>query len=212
MKRLSRKWTGWVLVGIVIALGVALRWADLPGKVAADSTDRPSHVAPAVAPVAQPVYSLSPEGNVLKSASGSAWQRVEGFSKGRATAVVQGKEGVLYVGTESAGLFRSNDDGQSWAALTDKMGVPMPNLTVTALAVGPGGNGIYAAVGYWLGVQKAHLAPFGVYVSRDGGTVWQKMSGTMPQSPIIALEVRESDPNSVYASIEGSEAPIQFKQ
>ncbi len=211
MRKLNRTRTGCVLIGIAIGLIIAVRVPSSPKKAAAvHLADEPGHMAPLAAPVARPVYALSPEGHVLQSTNGAIWQSLEGFSKGRATAVAQGKGGTLYVGTESAGLFRSDDGGQTWMALTDKMSVPMPNLTVTALAMGASDNAIYVAVGYWLGIQKAHLAPLGVYVSNDGGMTWQKMIGKTPEGPIVTLEVDQNNSNLVYARIEGSETVLQY--
>ena len=132
------------------------------------------------------------------------------FPTGRLTVVLETAEGATYVGTESAGLYRSDDGGGTWVQLTDNMGLPMPNLTVTALAQGHSVDEIYAAVGYWLGTSEAHFAPLGIYATRDGGTTWHAMEGEPPATPIVPMTVDASDPNAVLAMTANAETSILY--
>jgi photosystem II stability/assembly factor-like uncharacterized protein len=133
-----------------------------------------------------------------------------GFPKGRVTVMLRTEADTIYAGTESAGLLRSTDEGATWVSLTGRLGVPMPNLTVTALAQGDSDNVIYAAVGYWLGTSEAHFAPLGVYVSRDGGMTWQAMVGEVPARSIVAMAVDVNDPDVVLAVTENREEVLEY--
>ena len=110
-------------------------------------------------------------------------------SRPLAMAVVQrtsspGTPGLMFVGTESRGLLRSNDGGASWQpAIPDRFdstvlsGGNAAPLAVTAVAVDPEDEQIvYASTNIWLGTNPAHLTPLGVVVSVDGGRQWLEMS------------------------------------
>ena len=155
--------------------------------------------------VVLPRYSAIAENGILVSASPITSEGPNGFTQARVTVMLRTEADTIYAGTESAGLFRSSDDGATWVPLTDEMGVPMPNLTVTALAEGDSSNTIYAAVGYWLGTSEAHFAPLGIYASEDGGMSWQAMTGGIPHDSIVAIGIDAEHPSIVHATTEGNE-------
>ena len=140
----------------------------------------------------------------------AAMEREATFPTGRLTVVLETTDGITYAGTESAGLYKTEDGGDTWTRLTDNMGLPMPNLTVTALAQGDDSDEIYVAVGYWLGTSEAHFAPLGVYASRDGGESWHAMEGEAPARSIVAMAVDVDNPNAVLAVTENSEEVILY--
>jgi hypothetical protein len=107
----------------------------------------------------------------------------------------------VFVGTESLGLYRSNDGGASWqpvesAALGLDQGAP---VAVTALAIDPEDEQIvYAATNIWLGTNTAHLTPLGVAVSVDGGLQWLQLSrAQLGDTPLQRLEPVPGRPLSV---------------
>lgn len=168
-------------------------------------------LAPA-APVvqAQPArYAVSPDGQALRSADGVEWLALPAQTLSRATTILAQGE-VLYLGTESAGLFRSDDGGATWAALTDQMGLPMPTASVTALAAAEDGT-VYAAIGYWLGTSDARLTPWGVYATADGGATWAQCAGPAASASVIALQPDAADLGLVYAQVEGSDTPLAYR-
>jgi hypothetical protein len=184
---------------IVLALiGIALT-ASIP----VHAHDAPS--SPRAAAVVPYGYSVYTHDWMMMGTSSITSERSIRLPRGRVTVLLRTEADTIYAGTESAGLLRSTDDGVTWVSLTGKMGVPMPNLTVTALAEGDSSDVIYAAVGYWLGTSEAHFAPLGVYVSEDGGMSWQAMSGPIPHGSIVAIGVDAEHPGVVYATTESSE-------
>lgn len=73
---------------------------------------------------------------------------------------------ILYVGTPSGGLWRSNDTGANWTALTDKL----PTLGVSAIAVDHSNSDvIYIATGDSDGNDTYGI---GVLKSSDAGETW----------------------------------------
>ena len=107
----------------------------------------------------------------------------------------------MFAGTESLGLYRSNDGAASWqpvegAALGLDQGAP---VAVTALAIDPEDEQIvYAATNIWLGTNTAHLTPLGVAVSVDGGRQWLQLSrAQLGDTPLQRLEPVPGRPLSV---------------
>jgi len=107
----------------------------------------------------------------------------------------------VFVGTESLGLLRSNDGGSSWqpvesAVLGLDQGAP---VAVTALAIDPEDEQIvYAATNIWLGTNTAHLIPWGVAVSVDGGRQWVQLSrAQLGDAPLQRLEPVAGQPLTI---------------
>lgn len=73
---------------------------------------------------------------------------------------------IIYAGTPSGGLWRSQDGGASWTALFDDL----PSLGVSGIAIDPTDTDIiYIATGDGDGADTYSL---GVLKSTDGGTTW----------------------------------------
>ncbi len=112
-----------------------------------------------------------------------------------------GTSGLVFVGTESDGLLRSNDGGASWQPVDSAVlarGYAAP-LAVTALAIDPEDEQIvYAATNIWLGTNTAHLTPLGVAVSVDGGRQWLQLNrAELGDTPVQSLEPVAGQPLSV---------------
>jgi len=96
---------------------------------------------------------------------------------------------TVYLGTESGGLYRSDDAGLHWRRLLP--GFPLPGMSLDDVVVDPGGI-VY--VGYW----EVRGSGGGVARSDDGGrtfTVLPDMSG----QPVRALAVAPSNPQVLVA-------------
>ena len=181
-----------VMVGIALTVSVPVQAFGFAGDSVVASLVSSGH-----SPIAK--Y------DALSDMDGIVGEHGNGFPSVRASVVLRTEADTIYVGTESAGLFRSTDGGASWVSLTNKMSVPMSNLTVTALAWGDSTNIVYAAVGYWMGTSEAHFAPLGVYASEDGGMSWQAMTGGIPQDLIVAIGIDAEHPSVVHATTESNE-------
>jgi HEAT repeat protein len=136
--------------------------------------------------------------------AGISWTQAGALpSRSLAIAAGSGTLGLVFVGTESSGLVRSTDGGASWqpvdsATLTGGYAGP---LAVTALAIDPENEQIvYAATNIWLGTHTAHLSPFGVAVSVDGGAQWIQLSrANLDDTPLLSLEPVAGRPLTVVA-------------
>jgi len=136
---------------------------------------------------------------------GESWTSLSGLpSRPTALAVAGDRSRLLLVGTESMGIYRSYNLGQSWLPASGPLGADSPApVAITALAMHPEDNRIiYAAAGYWLGVASARLTPLGTYISVDSGQQWFEMAGAalgaerveqliaVPGEPLQVAEVR----------------------
>ena len=150
----------------------------------------------------QRLYARQANGIWISDNTGTSWTRAGALpSRPLSLAVAQGTRGLVFVGTESLGLYRSNDGGASWqpvegAALGLDQGAP---VAVTALAIDPEDEQIvYAATNIWLGTNTAHLTPLGVAVSVDGGRQWLQLSrAQLGDTPLQRLEPVPGRPLSV---------------
>lgn len=97
--------------------------------------------------------------------------------------------GVVYAGTDHAGVFRSDDGGAHWTAAR----AGLPHSSVAALLVSPGDCSVaYAATATstWSSV---------VSVTRDGGASWQDASAGLGGSAVSAFVLDPHDGSTVYA-------------
>ncbi len=94
---------------------------------------------------------------------------------------------IVYLGTSSGLLYRSDDGGRQWRRGTP--GFPARGMSLDDLAVDAAGT-LY--VGYW----EVHGAGGGVARSRDGGVTFELLEGIAGQ-PVKALSVAPSDPGSL---------------
>lgn len=94
---------------------------------------------------------------------------------------------LLFLGTENAGIFRSENGGRSWEAVPGKG----PGSNVTALRVMEDGQTVYA------GTQQA-----GAWVSRDQGDHWTLLTADpLITSAITDVDASPADPRFLALSI-----------
>ena len=130
---------------------------------------------------------------------GESWDRAtQGmFSEAdiRALAVSPDNAAVLLAGTE-AGLYRTEDGGDTWAAVDS----PMNELQIWALAIDPTNPGtVYAGT-----------CPSALFRTRDGGKSWQQLDVELADEcigvPIVprvtSIVIDPEDSQTVYAGIE----------
>ena len=107
---------------------------------------------------------------------------------------------TLYVGTDDAGVLKSEDGGRSWDRLS---GIVHPR--VTALAISPVDGAVYAGT-----------EPSSLFVSRDGGKSWRELEGmkNLPSAPtwsfpprpwtshVRSIALSHEDPHMILVGIE----------
>src|SRR6056297_33822 len=100
-----------------------------------------------------------------------SWQNQSGWNPGigRVNFIYEepGNQNTIYVGTPAGGLWRSEDEGNSWTPLTDQL----PSMGVSGIAVDPGNTDvIYIATG---DRDANDYNGVGVLKSTDYGQTWQ---------------------------------------
>lgn len=141
--------------------------------------------------------------------AGQRWQQVQSLPDWpTAVALGQEKAGLIYLGTLTGGVYRSEDGGARWQPLPWDLDMMSGTfLEVTALAVHPTGDEIvYAAAGHWLGSTVQRFTPAGVVASLDGGGSWQVFYRAGLDDPrITGLEPHAEQLQRVRASSEDGE-------
>src|SRR5215217_6040177 len=72
--------------------------------------------------------------------------------------------GIVYVGANSGGVWKTTNNGETWTNLTDSIN----NLNVGALALAPSAPNVI-----YVGTGSEHAAGIGLLRSIDGGATWQ---------------------------------------
>lgn len=105
---------------------------------------------------------------------------------------------LYYAAGADGGVWRSNNTGQSWQALTDSM----PTLAIGSLALDPGNEQvIYAGTGEPNYANHSRYG-LGIYKSTDGGDTWQQLGAEVFSGRTISsIVVSHADNDVVYASV-----------
>jgi hypothetical protein len=94
---------------------------------------------------------------------------------------------VLYAGTQGGGVFKSVDEGRSWAATNNGLS----HTIIRSLIVHP--------------VESSSLfvgTDGGVFKSTDGGEQWETANEGLLSRVVNALAIDPRDPKTLYAGIE----------
>ena len=157
-----------------VRLAAQLAENDIHASVAASLGRAPIDLrAVAVASSNGRAYAATPRDLYVHGESD--WERVGSVPDIPTTLVAVGTDGqLLYLGTASAGVFRSADGGHTWQEIDQ--GLPAANLfAVTALAVHPDDSRqVYLTLATQSGTTP--LVPFGLFVSANGGDTWTPLT------------------------------------
>ena len=124
-----------------------------------------------------------------------------GGMSGRVTAidVVQSDPDVMFVGTASGGLWKSNSGGIKWEPVFDKE----VTASIGAVAIQQSNPSVI-----WVGTGEGNPrnslnGGYGVYKSLDGGKNWMSV-GLEKTRHIHRIIIDPADPNTVYVGAIGS--------
>ncbi len=124
-----------------------------------------------------------------------------GGMSGRVTAIdaVHANPDVMYVGTASGGLWKSDSGGITWKPLFDKE----ITASIGAVAIQQSNPSVI-----WVGTGEGNPrnslnGGYGIYKSLDGGKNWQSM-GLEKTRHIHRIVVDPTNPNTVYVAAIGS--------
>ncbi len=124
-----------------------------------------------------------------------------GGTSGRVTAidVVTDNPDMMYVGTASGGLWKSNSGGITWEPIFNKE----VTASVGAVAIQQSNPSVL-----WVGTGEGNPrnslnGGYGVYKSLDGGNTWKAM-GLEKTRHIHRIKIDPTDPNTVYVGAIGS--------
>src|SRR5579872_6326702 len=114
-------------------------------------------------------------------------------------AGVPGDPTTYYAGAASGGVWKSTNNGTSWAPVFDSQ----PVQAIGALAVAPSDHKtIWAGTGEAWVIRDSDMMGNGIYKSSDSGATWQNMG--LPETGRIGrIIVHPTNPDVVYACAVG---------
>ena len=141
---------------------------------------------------------FSPGRGVFRSSSADAWVTA---NPGLPRAVVNVlamdpiRSGVVYAGTNVAGVFKTTNGGLTWTAANK--GIDASDIS--ALVIDPTSpDVVYAGIE---GCSAGCSAPAGVFKSTDGGKTWTASNaGLADDLQVVALAIEPADSRVLYAA------------
>ncbi len=113
-------------------------------------------------------------------------------------AVVESNPAIQYVGAASGGLWKTTDDGRTWACVFPGR----PHASIGAVAVAPSDpNVVYVGTGE-ANPRNSVSWGNGVFVSRDAGQTWRH-AGLADTHHIGKIVVHPNDPKTAYVAALG---------
>jgi photosystem II stability/assembly factor-like uncharacterized protein len=117
-----------------------------------------------------------------------------------AVATPRGKSYTMFVGTATGGVWKTDNEGVTWAPVFDQ-GV---TSSIGDVTIAPSNPSLI-----WIGTGEANIfrssnAGAGVFKSTDGGQTWRHMglAGTLTIARIV---IHPTDPDTVYVAASGHE-------
>ncbi len=149
-----------------------LRWSI---AAMAKQDERAARAVAVPASLPNIVYLAVSDKVVVSADSGKTWGAESHLPSSIMTlAVSSSNPNRVYAGTESLGLYRSDDRGITWMPVSNTLG-KAPGSPVSASAIALDLNDaqhIYVARGTFIGTSEARLYSLGVVETRDGGQTW----------------------------------------
>ena len=146
------------------------------------------------------VFAGSDAGLYVSEDSGGTWSLLGGILRGQhvwALAIDSNAPGTMYAGTGTptpAGVFRSNDGGQTWEQRPVEIAAECINVgtpRVTAIAIDP-----TAANRVWVGLEVD-----GLRLSTDSGESWRAINGAIPNPDVHNVTVTPGPPKTVIVVV-----------
>ena len=135
--------------------------------------------------------------NDLYARHGATWKEIHSIPDIPLALATGLDANVLYLSTETSGLYRSADGGATWQPITFGPSAPT-ELTITAIAVSPRDSQcVYAALAV-PGTATHRLDALGIAVSSDGGKSWRWLPGAPTHVVTTRLSVDPTAPGNLY--------------
>ena len=117
------------------------------------------------------------------------WRQTNGPSGGKITTLYKTTDGVLFAGTDGAGVFRSTDHGNSWTPVNTGLYNDPSRFPMVITAIAEMGNKIYVGT---LGK---------LYISTDIGNTWQPVPDIPDFEEIGGIVILD---NHIYVSTDST--------
>lgn len=146
--------------------------------------------------VAQDGIAYTVVSNNLYTSSDGGWLYISRMPDSLKDIAVTPDGQSLFVATQSAGLYRSQNRGQTWEYLGFGLQTPT-QLTTTAVVVDPEKvQRVYVALA--VGSEGDHFNSLGIAASNDGGKTWVALPDSPTWSVTRHLLINQTSPEFLY--------------
>jgi photosystem II stability/assembly factor-like uncharacterized protein len=112
-------------------------------------------------------------------------------------AINNANDSIVYVGTESYGIYKSTDGGGSWSPINNMLPNQGHDLYINSIVIDP----IISSTVY------ISVSDFGVYKSPDGGQTWELLTNGLASEvagKVLSLGLSIDSPRYLFAGTDGS--------
>ena len=115
----------------------------------------------------------------------------------RGIAIDPSDNKIWFAGTVGGGVWKTEDEGQTWVNLTDTQ---LPNLATSTVIISPqDSNTLYAGTGEPFGNLGA-IGGSGIFKTIDGGATWIALAGTSNFGDIGRMIINPNDKENVIVA------------
>jgi len=129
-----------------------------------------------------------------------------GIGRIESIAVYEQNHDIVYAGSNTGGLFKSTDLGNSWQSIFDVDSIRVPGLGIVDIVIHPTNSDIvWIATGLSGPISSRYGA--GIYKTTNGGQTWENISqtfnGTTQYKIVADIEMSPLNVNELYVTYEG---------
>jgi photosystem II stability/assembly factor-like uncharacterized protein len=107
-------------------------------------------------------------------------------------AVAPSNSNIIYAGTDDANVWVSTDNGNNWTKISNST---LPQRWITRVVVDPNSENILYVT--YSGLKWRDPQPH-VFKTTNYGTTWTNISSNLPDAPVNAFAVDNTNPNHLY--------------
>lgn len=159
-------------------------------------------------------YTDAPDGGFITCGSLGNWESEgpsntpigsNGIGRIQAIAIYKQNHNIVYAGSNTGGLFKSTDLGNSWQSIFDVDSIRVPGLGIVDIVIHPNNSDIVWIATGLTGPLRTYYGA-GIYKTTNGGQTWTNVSqafgGVVKYKLVADIEMSPTNANELYVTYE----------